>query len=289
MSEPRSHRILGVVYFNPDDSRVFVPRRNKLGWELNFGHSRAVAVLAWICTVSLLILVAAPVIAHPLWFACEPTDMVWWFLAILTAAGLVRLNTCFAWRDYREISLASFGILAAGVGFAMQGLINTPLMLWWGNTPAAAHHLVFGSVAAVAQTFGKWFALSLLIKVRPPASPSQCFRYGLLTGLGFTVLEISMLYFRVAWAQLTVDYLGLWERASASAFHIYSAGLIAAAIGSRRYWPVGVAVGTHAVMDFLAGAGRILGLSIYSLEITFSVCAVFVWVAFLLKARADSG
>jgi hypothetical protein len=276
--------MLGIVYFDPDDPRMAVPRRDKLGWYLNFGHARAVTAVAWIFGVGLCALLVAPIIAHPRWFAQEPTDIVWWSLATLTAVGIVRFNKWFAWSDYRQISLAFFGILA-GIGFGIQALINGPLVLWWGNKFSWPHYLVLASVAAAAQTFGKWFALSILLKARPPASPAQCFRCGLLIGLGFTVLEITFVYFKVAWAQVPVGYLSLWERANASMFHIYSAGMVAMAIGSRRNWPILLVFVLHALMDFLAGGGGAFGLSLYGLESLFSAIAIVVWVVSMFAVR----
>jgi len=287
MSDQSAHRILGIVYFNPDDPRMFVPMRSKLGLTINFGHPRAVTVLSWIVGIYLLGLTVAPIIAHPQWFAREPSDLVWLVSADLAALTLLRCNGWFRWVDYRLLSLASFGVIAAGVGFAVQGLINGPLVWWWGRKLAWQHHLVLGPVAAVAQTFGKWFALSLLLKVRPSSSPAQWRQYGLLVGVGFTLLEITGIYFRVAWAQVPVSYLSIGERVSSSMFHIYSAGLIVVAVKSRCWWPILLVVGIHALSDVLAGTGGTLGLSTYALESMFSGCALVIWVAFLL-ARDNS-
>jgi hypothetical protein len=278
--------ILGVFYFNPDDPRVLVPARGNLGVTLNFGHPRAITAWTWIAGLHVLGFAVAPIIAHPSWFAREPTDLVWLLSAMLVALAIVRFNRWFAWADYRQLSLASFGVLAALAGLGIQTLINGPLALWWGKTLTLSHCLVLAPVGAAAQTLGKCFGLFLLLKLRPPLSRAQCLRYGLLVGLGFTILEITVLYFRVAWAQEVMSYLSVWERASASMFHIYSAGLIVVALRSRRYWPILLVVGIHALMDALAGAGGMLGFSLYALESIFSASAMVVWVAFLLASRA---
>jgi hypothetical protein len=282
MSDQSSHRILGIIYFNPDDSRILVPMRSKLGLTINFGHPHAVTAFSWLVGIYLLGLTVAPIIAHPHWFAREPSDLVWLVSSDLVALVLLRCNGWFRWADYRLLYLASFGLIAAGIGFAVQALINGPLVWWWGRNLTLAHHLVLGPVAAVAQTFGKWFALTLLLQVRPSSSPARWRQYGLLVGFGFTLLEITGLYFRVAWAQVPVSYLSIWERASSSMFHIYSSGLVAVAITSRRFWPILLVVAVHAVSDVLAGAGGTLGLSTYTLESIFSGCALVIWVAFLL-------
>lgn len=286
MSAKRSHLILGCVYFDPDDPRVLVPMFHRLGWSVNFGNPGAVRVLGWICAIYLLGLTVVPIVAHWRWFAHNPADLLWLGWATLTALLLVRLNPYFAWSDYGRLSMASFGVVAAGIGFALQRLINGPLMLWWGDKPTLGHHLVLGPVAAVAQTFGKWFALSLLLKVRPVSTPSEHLRQGLLTGLGFAVFEFALVYFRVAWAQIPLGYLSLWERGSASMFHIYSGGLIGLALWRRRLWPLGLVVGVHAVADILAGAGTTLKLTFYGLESIISGCAILLWAVFLLAGRS---
>jgi hypothetical protein len=289
MSKPRAHRIWGIIYFNPNDQRVIVPMRSKLGLTLNFGNPRSVAALSWICVVWLFALVVAPIVAHPRWFVDEPSDLVFALSSWVIALGFVRLNQWFAWADYRLLSLASFGVIAAGVGFGIQGLINTPLVMWWGGNLTWQHHLVLGPVAAASQTFGKWFGLSLLLKVRPASSAAQWLRYGLLVGLGFAICEITMLYFRVAWAQESAEYLGIWERASSAMFHIYSTALLAVAMCSKRYWFILLVVVIHALTDILAGCGGALELSICKLEGIFSACAVVPWVVFLLAGRTIVG
>lgn len=277
MNGDRSHRILGVFYFDPDDSRLLVPRADKLGWYLNFGQPRSIILLAWIFGSLLLAMVVAPIIAHPHWFFGDPRNVVWWTAAILTAAGMVRLNPHFAWSDYRRTALAAFGLLAA-TGFLIQAVINGPLLLWWGSKLVWPQHFVLASVAAAGQTFGKWLALSALFRIKPPSSMSDRFRCGLLVGLGFTVYEITFLYFGATWKQIPIDYLALWERASASLFHICSGGLIAIGIGWRRYWPIVLVFGVHTLMDFLAGAGGGFGFSLSGLECVFSACAIVAWV-----------
>ena len=96
----------------------------------------------------------------------------------------------------------------------------------------------------------------------------------------------------MAWAQLSVSpfYLSVWERGSASMFHIYSTGLVALALCSKRFSYIVLVVGVHAYMDFMAGTGgSVFGISsIYVLEAIFLVCAVFIWGFFLLTARSSS-
>ncbi len=288
MSRRPTHRILGIVYFDPADPRLLVPNRLRVGWTLNFAHPRAVPRLAWSCGLAMFGFLLTPILAHPAWFTRQPVDLIWVSAALGITLIVASLNPWFGWQEYRQVGLAAFGVIAAGMGFTLQHLINGPLVFWWGPKLAWQHHLVLGPVAALAQTFGKWFALALLLRLRTPSAAVQRLRAGLYVGLGFAVWEITLIYFQVAWAQVAVGYLSLWERASASLFHLYSAGLLAVALGSRRWWPVLVVVAAHAAMDFLAGAGGRLGFSLDGLESTFTGCAVLLWAVFLLAGRSQT-
>ena len=182
--------------------------------------------------------------------------------------------------------------MAAIVGFTVQDAINGPLLRHWSSGLAWQHHLVLGPVAAGAQTFGKCFALAIAILsgIRPQASFSDRMRLGLLVGLGFTVYEISLIYSSMASAQqAVVGYGGLWERASASVFHIYSGGLLALALTSGRCWSLVLVFTVHAWSDFLAGAGMSLGFSVPVLEWAFGIWAMALWVAFLFAGGSMAG
>jgi hypothetical protein len=241
----------------------------------------------WLCGAKLLMLLAAPVVAHPSWTAAHPSDIVWVVAAILIALGLVRLNHQFAWADYLKLPAATYGVLAAIVAFTVQDAINGPLVRYWSNGLTWQHHLLLGPVAAGAQTLGKCFALVVLFTVRPQASLSDWLRLGLLVGLGFTVYEISLIYSGMASAQqAVVSYGGLCERASASVFHIYSGGLLALALATGRSWPLALVLAVHAWSDFLAGAGVSLGFSVAALEWGFGMWALALWVVFLVASRS---
>ncbi len=285
MGRRSTKRILGIVYFDPSDPRLLPPRRFGLGWTVNFGHPRAVEGLGWIVGAWWVVMLAIPIVAHPTWFAAHPADWLWALATVFVALCLLRLNPCVAVADYRHLALVGFGGLAAAVGFGVQGLINGPLVLWWGQHLTWQHHLVLGPVAAAAQTGGKLFALVLLRRVRPDSNPRGALRQGLFVGLGFTVLENTLLFLRAALARSDLGPLGLWERATSSMFHIYSGGFVALALERRRRWPIVLVVGVHALTDILAGTGGIPGMSIVALEATFSACAVFLWIAFILAAR----
>ena len=54
MTKLKSPWILGMLYINADDPRLFVLAPYKLGWAMNFGNPRAVTALSWISAIFLL-------------------------------------------------------------------------------------------------------------------------------------------------------------------------------------------------------------------------------------------
>jgi len=288
MSDDKSHWILGLLYINPQDPRVLLPLPCKLGLALNFGNPRVVTPLGWISALMLLGFFAAPILAHPSTFARKPTTPLLWLVAWLLTLLIVRLNGCFAWSDYRDLPLASYGLVAVSVGLGVQNLVLGSLVLWWGGRAnwSWAHGLAIGPICALAQTFGKWAAIALLLKIRPAPSWLGQIRYGLLVGLGFTIYEIAIVYFPAAWAQAALGHIAVWERISVSTFHIYSTGLVALALWSRRPRLIVFVVATHSIMDWLAVATRSLQLPLNTVEVIFTVIAVITWGAFLFAARA---
>jgi len=288
MSDDKSHWILGLVYINPEDPRLFLPLPCKLGLALNFGNPRVVPALCWISAIILLGSFALPIAAHPLVFARNPITPLLWLLAWMVTLLIVRLNGCFAWSDYREMSLASYGLVAVSVGLGIQNLVLGSLILWWGGMSnwSWAHGLVIGPVCALAQTFGKWAAIVMLLKMRPVASRLGQIRYGLFVGLGFTIYEIAIVYSPAAWAHAVLGYIAVWERVSVSMFHVYSTGLVALALWSGRRQLIVFVVAIHSVMDWLVVATPSLQVSFTTVEVVFSVLAAMTWGAFLFAARA---
>jgi hypothetical protein len=287
MKIAKSPWILGLLYIKPEDPRIFVPLPCKLGLALNFGNPRVVPGLAWLAGLVLLGLFAVPLLAAPLVFGRHPTTPFMWLLAWLGAFAAIRLNFCFRWSDFREISLAGYGLVAFSIGMGVQSIILGPLVWWWGgrNNLTWAHGFIVGPICALAQTFGKWAAIVLLRKVRPAASPLRQLRQGLLVGLGFTVYEVAIVFLPAAWTRVTLGQIAVWERVSVSLFHIYSAGLVALALWSGRRWLIVFVVAMHSAMDWLAVATRSLSLSFQTVEIMFSILAVITWGTFLLAAR----
>lgn len=289
MSDDQSHWILGLVYSNAADPRIFVPLPSKLGLALNFGNPRVIPALTWIWIIYLVGMTVVPIALHPLAFVKHPSPIIVLVSADMAALIIVRLNGCFTWSDYRLIYLTSYGLVAASAGFLVQTIINGPLVLWWGmGNLSWLHHLLLAPVAAIAQTFGRVVAIILLLNVRPTSVRLNYARYGLFVGLGFTVAEIAMFYVQVVWAEAPWSWLGLCERVSASMFHIYAAGLVALALWSKRARLIMLVVAIHALMDFLAGTGGWPNLSIYGLETIFSILALVTWWIFLFAARPAS-
>lgn len=295
MGEGRSHWFAGIVYSNADDPRLLVPLPSRLGWAVNFANPRAVWFLFWVWIVWLIVSLTIPIAAHPRQFAQDPTPLVWVLLSSLLAFVVFVPNGVIRVWEYRWIRSAAYGLVAMGIGFAIQALINGPLAAWW-KQPLRAQVLVMAFIAGASQTAGSAAGLLLLGKTLPPANLREALRSGLILGLGFAVSEIMAIY--VSWARRYTPahlewsvLLGVWERGSAAMFHIYSAGLIAAAMFWRRYWPFWFfVIVMHTLTDFLAGAG--LFLSVYVLEAAISLLAATMWITFLLfaaRARLQNG
>ncbi|HPB32291.1 MAG TPA: hypothetical protein PLB62_12610 [Candidatus Sumerlaeota bacterium] len=283
----KSPWILGLLYINPEDPRVFLPLPCKLGMALNFGNPRVIPYLCWISGILLLAAFVVPIAIHPLAFTHNPTTPILWLLAWLAALLTVRLNHCFAWSDYRRISSTSYGLLAVSIGLGLQNMILGTLILWWGGRTnwTWAHGLVVGPVCSLAQTFGKLAAIIMLLKVKPAPSRIAQIRHGLFVGLGFTIYEVAIVFFPAAWTQAVLSHISIWERVSVSVFHIYSAGLLALALWAKRYRLILLVVALHSVMDWLAVATRSLQLPFETVEIIFSLLALITWGAFLISAR----
>jgi len=54
INNPNNYKY-GIFYYNTDDSRIFVPKRNKyMGWTLNFGNHFTYLLLGSIVSVIIL-------------------------------------------------------------------------------------------------------------------------------------------------------------------------------------------------------------------------------------------
>ncbi len=54
INNPNNYKY-GIFYYNTDDGRVFVPKRNKyMGWTLNFGNHFTYLLLGFIISVVVL-------------------------------------------------------------------------------------------------------------------------------------------------------------------------------------------------------------------------------------------
>lgn len=48
---------LGIFYFNPADSRIFLPKRTGLGWTLNFARPVSVFIISAIIVLAVLAII----------------------------------------------------------------------------------------------------------------------------------------------------------------------------------------------------------------------------------------
>jgi uncharacterized membrane protein len=78
-----------------------------------------------------------------------------------------------------------------------------------------------------------------------------------------------------------VPWLGIWERATAVAFHTYSGSLLALALRRRAWQPLALVLGVHTVNDGLAGAtgSHVVTLPLILVEAVFTLAAAVVWFA----------
>ena len=54
INNPNNYKY-GIFYYNTDDSRIFVPKRNKyMGWTLNFGNHFTYLILGAIISMAIL-------------------------------------------------------------------------------------------------------------------------------------------------------------------------------------------------------------------------------------------
>lgn len=51
--ETRDHYTAGILYNNPEDERIFVPRDDNLGWTLNFANGWSYLVVGMIILIAL--------------------------------------------------------------------------------------------------------------------------------------------------------------------------------------------------------------------------------------------
>ncbi len=63
----------GFLYNNPDDPEVLIPKRNGLGWTLNFGHPAGKGFLIGLLLVGLVLPLALTILGHLVPGFLQPT------------------------------------------------------------------------------------------------------------------------------------------------------------------------------------------------------------------------
>jgi hypothetical protein len=217
----------------------------------------------------------------------NPLIVPWFGLSIALGFGLFFLNGLGLALRGTVLSHLGYGTLAAIIGFDVQHLLNSRLLLWLG--PAIALHgagaMLLGFGSGFCQTFGKVVMTAIFIRRLRPDNAWEGLAIGLAVGLGFGLTEVFLITIQlIESGHRVTGLLGVVERAIAEGFHIYSGGLIALAFIRRRFWLIGLVVIIHTLMDGLSVAlGR--SISVYFLEIIFLVLALFVWTVYRLECK----
>ena len=212
----------------------------------------------------------------------HPWNIVWivgggiaGLVAFFANGAGVRIRDAAPWLGY--------GVVAAYLGFAMQGGVNGAILRELHDTPGASGFVLLGLGAAACQTFGKWLVLRFVARLGGLRSPARVLAVGLAVGLGFGLAEILILGENQMVRQHGIPsfpWLGIWERGVAVGFHVYSAAAIAIAIFDRRWIPIALVVALHALDDAVAGAvGRgFARVPMVVIEGMFTVVTVGMWM-----------
>lgn len=230
-------------------------------------------------------------VTHRAFVAQNPQNLAWIALSLVAGGATFFVNGIVGLRS-RVLLWAGYGTFAMLAGFNVQALVNGSIAR--AIPPAERGLLAFlalGVGAGVCQTLGKGVLLSILKRIHHPERGADLLVMGLAVGLGFGLSEVAFIGTRVIETETPISGLGLpgiWERASAVGFHVYSAGLVAVAFALRRAWPVVLVLVVHSLSDWLAGAvgGRVLALSVVVLEGIYTALAVGTWLAFRRASRA---
>jgi hypothetical protein len=222
--------------------------------------------------------------------AAHAGTLVW--IAGGLAAGLALFGVNGVGVALRDVGpFLGAGVLALTVGFGVQRLVNGALVRALPPHGIGAY-LLLGLGAAVCQTAGKLIGIALVLRTRPPRGPRDVLAVGLAVGLGFGLTEVVFLGQGniAAHADLALlPWVGIWERATAVAFHTYSGSLLALALRRRAWQPLALVLGVHTVNDGLAGANgsHVVTLPLVLVEAVFTLGAAVVWLAHRrLGARA---
>jgi len=277
-------------YIDPDDKRIWVPKKYGLGWTINFGNPKANLHLFLITNVVFLLSIAVLLAVNYRYISENPNILLWYIFSLLGAALVFHLNFTRCYLSPETLYTAlSFGVLSCLIGFGLQGIFNgiPSIIISKAGGIKWYHHLYFGPVAGLCQTLGKLLIIMLLFEIYKPNTDAA--KTGLTVGLGFTAAEISFIFISViAQKSPHISLIGVWERISASVFHIYSTGLLAKGFSenTKKYFILVVIV--HGIMDFLAGAYSSFGISVFTVEVIVTSISILVWIYFIYIVKKQN-
>jgi len=207
----------------------------------------------------------------------------WYLLSIISSLAVFSLILLKFKLNIKDIYVSmSYGILACFIGFGLQQIFNgIPILIIKMENVKWYYHIYFGAMAGVCQSFGKFVVILLLMKLCE--KKNTILKLGLLVGLGFTISEISVITLTMIFKKVSfsLSYLSVFERTSASIFHIYTGGLIAIGLIKQTNKYLVSVILIHWVLDFMAGAFQHFKISVYLLEIIFFTISIFVFAIYV--------
>lgn len=214
----------------------------------------------WIVTTVVLSLLVAGAlrlgIQNRHFVASHPMNLVWALGAIAVGFAVARLNGARVGFG-RVTPWLGYGVLAAYLGFAIQGTVDGSLLRLFGGRPGLAGYFLLGAAAAAGQTFAKWIVLRFLGRLGGLETPARTLAIGLSVGLGFGIAEIVIVGENQIVRHVGITgfpWLGLWERASAVGLHVFSAAAIAIGLHRRQAGAILVVLALHSLDDWVGGS-----------------------------------
>jgi hypothetical protein len=285
------------VYLDPNDPRLFVPRKKVWGWNLNFAHPRAPRIFAYLVGAVLLLQVIVSVLIGLATGHAVGACTALLYIVLSSAAALVVfcLNGAGARLGRQALEWLPYGLIAIGVGMLLQVIMNGGALLLLRMKQEQltwTHHLYFGPMAGLCQTIGKLLALKVMARIYSGTSLATLLRMGLCVGLGFTLAEITLLGTGAIWqgsgpTELMIG-MGVWERASASMFHVYAGGLVALGLATKRWWWLVFVVAVHGAMDWLAGSASSFQMALWQVEGLLTAVSMVTWLVFRVGSRSTT-
>jgi hypothetical protein len=175
------------------------------------------------------------------------------------------------------------GAIAALIGFTTQTCLNGALYRRLGPVAArggtGAMLLGFGS--GFCQTLGKVATAALFLHNFQSDKARHGLAIGSTIGLGFGLTEVLLLAAKYGIPR----GLGLIERSIALWFHNYSGGLVALAFIRRHFWPIGLVIFIHTLIDGL-GVALARKISAYLFEVIFLILTMLAWLIYRFEVNA---